>query len=265
MKEKNNDYIMMILVVFIILFFLGGFIYVQNLKGTSTDKFKKEEKHITESKTPMNQSDDPIEAETEVTNDENKQIDTVEVTDIVPTPTNGIQSEEDVLQYIENMESSVVNSSQKDTSDWKVKAKKLFITVTDFIFYGGKIGEYTFQQLSDAGKQKVIQIAMNMDEVIETYSPNYKERLVSQGKRTYQTVSEKLTEYKNQYFQDVKTVIGEENYEKAGNVYDDVKEKASSVKDKVVDTSKNVYQQGKEAAGKVKDKWNDWYQSWKQE
>ena len=106
---------------------------------------------------------------------------------------------------------------------------------------------------------------MNMDEVIETYSPNYKERLVSQGKRTYQTVSEKLTEYKNQYFQDVKTVIGEENYEKAGNVYDDVKEKASSVKDKVVDTSKDVYQQGKEAAGKVKDKWNDWYQSWKQE
>ena len=45
MKEKNNDYIMMILIVFIILFFLGGFIYVQNLKGTSTDKSKKEEKH----------------------------------------------------------------------------------------------------------------------------------------------------------------------------------------------------------------------------
>ena len=128
MKEKNNDYIMMILVVFIILFFLGGFIYVQNLKGTSTDKSKKEEKHITESKTPMNQSDDPIEAETEVNNDENKQIDTVEVTDIVPTPTNGIQSEEDVIQYIENMESSVVNSSQKDTSDWKVKAKKLLVS-----------------------------------------------------------------------------------------------------------------------------------------
>ena len=147
----------------------------------------------------------------------------------------------------------------------KHKAKKLFITVIDFIFYDGKIGNYTFQQLSDTGKQKVLQITTNIDGIIESYSPNYKERLVSQGKRTYQTVSEKLTEYKNQYFADVKSVIGEDNYEQAGTVYDEVKEKASSVKDKVVDKSKDIYQQGKETAGKLKDKWNDWYQSWKQE
>lgn len=264
MKEKSNDYIMMILVVFLILFFLGGFIYVQSLNSTSTNKAKKEENRIAESK-KTNQTDDNEEITQEAIDDENKQIDKVTVTDIVPTPTNGIQSEEDVIQYMESMEASVLNSTEKDTSDWKVKAKKLFITVTDFIFYGGKIGDYTFQQLSDTGKQKVIQIATNIDGMIETYSPNYKERLVSQGKRTYQTVSEKLTEYKNQYFEDVKTVIGEENYEQAGDIYDEVKEKASSVKDKVVDKSKDIYQQVKDAAGKLKDKWNDWYQSWKQE
>ena len=106
---------------------------------------------------------------------------------------------------------------------------------------------------------------MNIDATIETYSPNYKERLVSQGKRTYQTVTEKLTEYKNQYFEDVKTVIGEDNYQKAGEVYQDVKDKASSVKDKVVDKSKEIYESGKETAGKLKDQWNDWYQSWKNE
>ena len=106
---------------------------------------------------------------------------------------------------------------------------------------------------------------MNIDAKIETYSPNYKERLVSQGKRTYQTVTEKLTEYKNQYFEDVKTVIGEDNYQKAGEVYQDVKDKASSVKDKVVDKSKEIYESGKETAGKLKDQWNDWYQSWKNE
>ncbi len=264
MKEKNNDYIMMILVVFLILFFLGGFIYVQSLNATSTNKTKKEENRIAESK-KAKKTDDHKNITQEDTDNENKQIDEVTVADIVPTPTNGIQSEQDVIQYMENMEASVVNSTEKDTSDWKIKAKKLFITVTDFIFYGGKIGDYTFQQLSDSGKQKVIQIATNIDGMIETYSPNYKERLVSQGKRTYQTISDKLSEYKNQYFEDVKTVIGEENYEQAGDIYDEVKEKANSVKDKVVDKSKDIYQQGKETAGKLKDKWNDWYQSWKQE
>lgn len=261
MKEKHNDYIMMILVVFLILFFLGGFIYVQSLSEVSSNKTKKEENSITE----LKKKDDNQEVIKETADDENRQIDEVTVTDIVPTPANGIQNEQDVIEYMESMENSVINSSEKDTNDWKVKAKKLFITVIDFIFYDGKIGDYTFQQLSDSGKQKVIQIATNIDGMIESYSPNYKERLVSQGKRTYQTVSDKLTEYKNQYFADVKSVIGEENYEQAGNVYREVKEKANSVKDKVVDKSTDIYQQGKEAAGKLKDKWNDWYQSWKQE
>ncbi len=261
MKEKHNDYIMMILVVFLILFFLGSFIYVQSLNRVSSNKTKKEENSITE----LKKKEDNQEAINEEADDENRQINEVKVTDIVPIPKSGIQSEQDVIEYVENMESSIVNSVEKDTVDWKIKAKKLFITVIDFIFYDGKIGNYTFQQLSDTGKQKVLQITTNIDGIIESYSPNYKERLVSQGKRTYQTVSEKLTEYKNQYFADVKSVIGEDNYEQAGTVYDEVKEKASSVKDKVVDKSKDIYQQGKETAGKLKDKWNDWYQSWKQE
>ena len=240
---------------------MGGFIYVQSLNRVSSNKTKKEENSITE----LKKKEDNQEAINEEADDENRQINEVKVTDIVPIPKSGIQSEQDVIEYVENMESSIVNSVEKDTVDWKIKAKKLFITVIDFIFYDGKIGNYTFQQLSDTGKQKVLQITTNIDGIIESYSPNYKERLVSQGKRTYQTVSEKLTEYKNQYFADVKSVIGEDNYEQAGTVYDEVKEKASSVKDKVVDKSKDIYQQGKETAGKLKDKWNDWYQSWKQE
>ena len=270
MKEKNNEYITLLLVIFLILLFLGIFIYVQNSKGNSAKQVDKTDNRVSETQKPESEENEQENLiQEEVSNgsvsDENEQIDVFPVDEIVKTPVNGIQSESDVIQYIEEMENSVEESSEKDTSEWKVKAKKLFITVTDFIFYGGKIGNYTFQQLSDEGKQKVIQVAMNIDATIETYSPNYKERLVSQGKRTYQTVTEKLTEYKNQYFEDVKTVIGEDNYQKAGEVYQDVKDKASSVKDKVVDKSKEIYESGKETAGKLKDQWNDWYQSWKNE
>ena len=63
----------------------------------------------------------------------------------------------------------------------------------------------------------------------------------------------------------MKTVIGEENYQKAGEIYDNVKEKAGTVKDKVVDKSKEIYEASKDIAGNVKDKLSDWYQSFKNE
>ena len=164
------------------------------------------------------------------------------------------------------MEQAVNNDSvDKTSTDWKMKAKKVFITVTDFIFYGGEIGGYTFRELSDSAKETVINVALSIDETIESYAPNYKETLVSQGTKTYETVKDKLVDLKDQYFEDVKTVIGEENYQKAGEVYDNVKEKAGTVKDKVVDKSKEIYEAGKDIAGNVKDKLSDWYQSFKNE
>ena len=149
MKEKNNEYITLLLVIFLILLFLGIFIYVQNSKGNSAKQVDKTDNRVSETQKPESEENEQENLmQEEVSNgsvsDENEQIDALPVDEIVKTPVNGIQSESDVIQYIEEMENSVEESSEKDTSEWKVKAKKLFITVTDFIFYGGKIGNYTF-------------------------------------------------------------------------------------------------------------------------
>ena len=268
MKKKNHTWVIF-LIIFALLLILGIVIYFQNIEHSE----KKETEPKSVEKTQSEKSDQKKidSSETETPSEtispevENQTIDEMNVNEIV-TPPASVTSEQDVITYMNEMEQAVNNDSvDKTSNDWKMKAKKVFITVTDFIFYGGEIGGYTFRELSDSAKETVINVALSIDETIESYAPNYKETLVSQGTKTYETVKDKLVDLKDQYFEDVKTVIGEENYQKAGEVYDNVKEKAGTVKDKVVDKSKEIYEAGKDIAGNVKDKLSDWYQSFKNE
>lgn len=78
--------------------------------------------------------------------------------------------ENDVVNYFENMEYELENSSS---------FKENFITVVDFIFYDSEIKGYTFDELSGITKTKIIGIAIKMDSRIEEYAPNYKEIISS--------------------------------------------------------------------------------------
>ena len=106
MKEKNNEYITLLLVIFLILLFLGIFIYVQNSKGNSTKQVDKTDNRVSETQKPDSEENEQENLmQEEVSNgsvsDENEQIDAFPVDEIVKTPVNVIQSESDVIQYIE--------------------------------------------------------------------------------------------------------------------------------------------------------------------
>lgn len=263
MSNKKNDYLIILLVMFYILFLIGGAIYVQNLKITSKETSQAKETENKKQDT-MSVVDKKETSQETSNNEENKMIDNTNVNEIIKVPNEEIKNESDVISYVEDMENTVLQVPTSNINDWKIKSKKLFITLVDFIFYDGKIGDYTFQELSDSGKQKVIDIAMHIDQTIESYCPNYKEKLVSQGKRTYYDVSEKLTNCKNEYLNNVKEFLGDENYQKTEEMYGNVKEKTNTVKEKVVEKGKDIYDKGKEVAEKAKEKWNDWYQSFKE-
>ena len=94
-----------------------------------------------------------------------------------------ISSETDLISYLQTEESSM-NSSLGD------KAKHLFVTVVDFIFYDGQIGGYTFNQLSTSAKLQVLKIALSIDSKIDKYFPGYKESISS----TYQMIKNKVVE-----------------------------------------------------------------------
>ncbi len=96
-------------------------------------------------------------------------------------------SENDVISYFQNNESKINSSSFKE------KFKEYFIEIVDFIFYGTEIKGYTFNELTNTGKLKVISAALKIDSYIEEKSPGYKDTIKSTSSRVYTNAKEKLT------------------------------------------------------------------------
>lgn len=96
--------------------------------------------------------------------------------------------EEEVIDYFED-NYNVINNNWKDVKD---KAKEYFITIVDFIFYGGEIEGYTFNDLSTSTKLKIISVALKIDSKIEEHIPGYKNTISSNGSKIYNNVKERL-------------------------------------------------------------------------
>lgn len=92
----------------------------------------------------------------------------------------------EVLSYFDDL--------KKDFSASSIKAsvKSGFITVVDFLFYHGKIKGYTFSELSDSAKLKVLSLALYFDSKIEKYFPGYKESISNTTGKVYMNVKEEI-------------------------------------------------------------------------
>jgi hypothetical protein len=102
-----------------------------------------------------------------------------------------------ILNYMNDVKSNLENKNLRES------AKSSFITIVDFIFYDGTIKGYTFNELSDSAKLKVLKIALTIDSYIDNYFPNYKE-----------TISDKTTNLKNKIilkYLDITTKICEKD------------------------------------------------------
>ena len=97
------------------------------------------------------------------------------------TDTTPATNEEEVVSYIEDVETEVNNLTSQSSSDRTVKERleDTFITLTDFIFYGGTIKGVTFSELTDTEKEKVLTLYENIDSKIEEHFPHYKENIKS--------------------------------------------------------------------------------------
>ena len=129
-----------------------------------------------------------------------------------------IKNENDVIQYFENNYNDI-NSNKVSIKD---KAKEYFIDIVDFIFYDKEIKGYTFDELSNEAKLKVIAILIKIDNKIEKYAPGYKESISNTGSRIYTDIKERLI---TAYF-DISTKMCSNNtYEcdRAKEIFGDVK------------------------------------------
>lgn len=159
---------------------------------------------------------------------------------------------------INSLENSLKNINNGDTSSksFADSAKGVFVSIVDFLFYDGEINGVTFNELTDSGKQKVLEIANKIDKAIESKIPGYKETISSGASNAFNKASEVIKNGANNLNNFAKDKLGEENYQ---SIID--------AKDELVYYTKNAINLIGDGAGKVfnsvKDKVSGWYQEFK--
>lgn len=161
-----------------------------------------------------------------------------------------------VINTFNNMEKEVdalLNSNDESVKD---KAKGVFISLVDFIFYDGKINDITFNELTDKGKEKVLNIASNIDIKIENKFPSYKETISDKTSKAFNKASELIKKGARNINDFAYESLGEE-------YYNDIIE----AKDELVKYTKNalsiIGSVGSDLIDKGTDALSKWYQNFK--
>lgn len=188
-----------------------------------------------------------------------------EIYEEVPKKNNEAIKNEITKPSLSNKDNTIINEmdntlnsidAESSSSNFSDKAKATFITIVDFLFYDGTIKGITFNELTDDGKQKVLEIANKIDAKLEEVSPGYKDRISSTTSNAYNKASEIIKSGASSLNNFAKEKLGDENY---NSIID--------AKDELVKYSKNalnlVGSAGSKLFSSTKDKLNDWYQNFK--
>lgn len=101
-------------------------------------------------------------------------------------PVKNDSTDSKILEYVDEKEKSLEDTSEESN------LKKTFVTLIDFLFYDGTIKGYTFDNLSDKAKLKVLKVSLAIDAKIENYFPNYKTEISQKTNRIYTNCKEKI-------------------------------------------------------------------------
>lgn len=190
------------------------------------------------------------------TNEENTSKPNPNTTDLNDSRSNIPYSNKDtdVIDTLKDTLNNIKNSEA--TEKFATNAKKTFIDVVDFIFYGGTIKGHTFDELTDSGKAKVLEIASNIDDAIEAKVPGYKDKISAGATKAFNEASRLIKKGANNFDNFLQDKLSEESYNSIINAKDDL-----------VYYSKNAISFVKDNAPKlfntVKEKLSSWYQKYK--
>ena len=111
--------------------------------------------------------------------------------------------------------------TKEDYENVKKYGREFFIKMVDFIFYDKDINGIKFSDLKEETKQEVYSTFCDIDALIMTFSPDYKENI---GEK-YEIVKDFTSNVYYSSLDKIKQSIGEENYNKIGEIKDNAKEK----------------------------------------
>ena len=100
----------------------------------------------------------------------------------------------------------------------KDKAKDIFVTGVDFIFYDGEISGVTFNELTDQGKEVTIDNLESLGEMVDSVIPGWREELSEK----YQVASDFVSSVYLSGLERIREYLGDENYEALGEIKDQI-------------------------------------------
>lgn len=148
-----------------------------------------------------------------------------------------------------------INKEKRGTS-FTESAKSTFITLVDFIFYDGTIKGVTFDELTESGKQKVLELASKIDNSLEEKSPGYKDKISDTAGKVLNKASAIIKDNATNMDNFAKENLGEENYQALIDASQKFKEKSKDALNFVQDS-------GSKILNSTKDKLDKWYQNFK--
>lgn len=153
---------------------------------------------------------------------------------------------------------NTLNNIEKSTRDenFKDKASSTFISIVDFLFYDGTIKGVTFDELTEKGKEKVLEIASKIDVKLEEKCPGYKEKISNSTSKAYQKASEIIKNGAKNINDFAKNALGDENYQAIIDAKDELVKYSKESLNYVTGAGSKVF-------NNTKEKLNEWYQNFK--
>ncbi len=253
---NNKKYIIISVIVGIVFLAMGVLI---GLVYSNRDVIFKENNISNENNVPKN------DLENENVNEIKEETKVKKRYEEVPKKNNETIKNDITKPSLSNKDNTIINEmdntlnsidAERSSSNFSDKAKATFITIVDFLFYDGTIKGITFNELTDDGKQKVLEIANKIDIKLEEKAPGYKDKISSSTSSAYNKASEVIKNGASSLNNFAKEKLGDENY---NSIID--------AKNELVKYSKNALNLVGSAGSKIfsstKDKLNDWYQNFK--
>lgn len=153
---------------------------------------------------------------------------------------------------------NTLNNIEKSTRDenFKDKASSTFISIVDFLFYDGTIKGISFDELTEKGKEKVLEISSKIDVKLEEKCPGYKEKISNSTSKAYQKASEIIKKSAKNINDFAKSALGDENYQAIIDAKDELVKYSKESLNYVTGAGSKVF-------NNTKEKLNEWYQNFK--
>lgn len=159
-----------------------------------------------------------------------------------------------VIDELNNTLKNIEESTQDE--NFKDKASSTFISIVDFLFYDGTIKGISFDELTEKGKEKVLEISSKIDVKLEEKCPEYKEKISNSTSKAYQKASKIIKKGAKNINDFAKSALGDENYQAIIDAKDELVKYSKESLNYVTGAGSKVF-------NNTKEKLNEWYQNFK--